>query len=64
MSVEVAAAITLLAIVVVGAAALLSRRSVIPAPVLLAVAGLVYAELPGPNVRLDPGGALVLIIPP
>ncbi|MGH3745011.1 MAG: Na+/H+ antiporter [Mycobacteriales bacterium] len=64
MSVEVAAAVTLLAVALVGAGALLSRRTGVPAPVLLAVAGLVYAELPGPNVRLDPKIALYLVIPP
>lgn len=64
MSVEVATAIALLAVALVGGGALLSRRTGVPAPVLLAVAGVIYAELPGPNVRLDPHVALYLIIPP
>ncbi len=64
MSVEVAATLTLLAVALVGLAAVLADRTALPAPVLLAVIGLVYAELPGPNVRLDPDLVLVLVIPP
>lgn len=64
MSVEVAVTVTLLAVALVGAAALVSSRTGLPAPVLLTVAGLVYAELPGPNVGLDPRMALYLLIPP
>ena len=64
MSVEVAAAVTLLAVALIGAASVLARRTGLPAPVLLAAAGLVYAELPGPNIRLDPDLVLVLVIPP
>lgn len=64
MSVQVAVAITLLAVALVGAAALVAARTSLPAPVLLSVAGLVYAELSGPHVRLDPQLALYLLIPP
>lgn len=64
MSVEVATALLLLALGLVGAAQLLAGRIGVPAPILLAVAGLVYAELPGPNVPLNPNLVMVLVIPP
>lgn len=43
----------------------LARRTSVPAPVLLAVAGLALGLLPGaPEVRLDPGLVQVLVLPP
>ncbi len=57
-------ALALAAVVAVGAAALLTKRTSLPAPVVLVVVGLVYAELPGPNVELDPDVILLLVLPP
>ena len=45
-------------------AALVARRTGLPSPALLALIGLAYAYLPGPNLKLDPEVVLVLIIPP
>jgi Na+/H+ antiporter len=47
------------------AVAALARRTSVPAPVLLAVAGLALGLLPGiPDVRVDPDLVLVLVLPP
>ena len=50
------------AVVVVGS--LVARRFAVPVPVVLVLAGLGYAMLPGPNVELDPDVVLVVVIPP
>jgi monovalent cation/hydrogen antiporter len=50
------------AVVVVGS--LLARRLGVPVPVVLVLAGLGYALLPGRNVELDPDVVLVVVIPP
>jgi hypothetical protein len=47
--------------VVVGS--LVARRLAVPVPVVLVLAGLGYALLPGPNVELDPDVVLVVVIP-
>lgn len=52
------------AVALTALAALAARRTGLPAPVLLVLAGLVYALLPGPNVTLDPEVILGLVIPP
>lgn len=36
----------------------------VPSAVVLVIVGLVYSELPGKNIRLDPDVVLVLVIPP
>ncbi len=41
-----------------------SHRIGLPSPVLLTVLGLVYAVLPGPNLRLDPEVVLDVVLPP
>ena len=50
------------AVVVVGS--LVARRFTVPVPVVLVLAGLGYALLPGPNVELDPDVVLFVVIPP
>ncbi|MGW6199050.1 Na+/H+ antiporter [Kribbella sp. NPDC055110] len=40
------------------------RRIGVPSSILLTLAGLVYAVLPGPKVALDPEVVLLLILPP
>jgi monovalent cation/hydrogen antiporter len=50
------------AVVVVGS--LVARRLAVPVPVVLVLAGLGYALLPGHNVQLDPDVVLVVVIPP
>ena len=42
----------------------LGRWSGVPEAVLLTLVGLVYAGLPGPNLRLDPEFVLDVVIPP
>jgi monovalent cation/hydrogen antiporter len=54
----------LAAIGVVVAGSLLARRLSIPVPVVLVLAGLAYALLPGRNVELDPELVLAVVIPP
>ncbi len=56
--------IVLIALAVVMAVHVLADRSGVPGAVLLVVAGLVYAVLPGPNLQLDPDVVLLLVIPP
>lgn len=43
---------------------LLTARTNIPAAVVLVIVGLVYSELPGQNIQLNPEVVLVLVIPP
>src|SRR5579875_1580786 len=51
-------------VAVIVAVGRVSERTGLPAAVLLTVAGLVYAVLPGPNLRLRPDLVLDLVIPP
>jgi CPA1 family monovalent cation:H+ antiporter len=51
-------------VAVVVAVGRISRWSGLPDAVLLTVVGLVYAVLPGPNLRLNPEVVLDLVIPP
>lgn len=52
---------TIVVVVVVGK---LSHRIGLPDAALLTVVGLVYALLPGPNIKLDPELVLDVILPP
>ena len=54
----------LAAVAVVLVGSLVARRLAVPVPVVLVLAGLGYAMLPGPNVELDPDVVLVVVIPP
>lgn len=56
--------VVLIGLAAVMAVHVLAERSGAPAAVLLVAAGLVYSVLPGPNLRLDPGVVLLLVIPP
>jgi CPA1 family monovalent cation:H+ antiporter len=51
-------------LLVVMLAHVVARRTGLPASVLLVLVGLLYAFLPGPNLRLDPEVVLVAVIPP
>ena len=57
-------ALGLAAVAVIVALQMLADRTGLPAAALLTLAGLIYAELPGPNVRLNPDVILTLVIPP
>ena len=57
-------ALGLAAVAVIVALQTLADRTGLPAAALLTLAGLIYAELPGPNVRLNPDVILTLVIPP
>ena len=59
---QVGFALAALAVVVLGS--LVARRLRLPVPVVLVLAGLAYAVLPGRNVELDPDLVLAVIIPP
>lgn len=52
------------AVALTALATLAARRTGLLSPVLLVVAGLVDALLPGPNVTLDPEIILGLVLPP
>jgi Na+/H+ antiporter len=54
----------LVMVAVIVLARLASDRVGIPFTILLTLAGLVYAVLPGPNLHLDPEIVLVLVLPP
>jgi CPA1 family monovalent cation:H+ antiporter len=54
----------LAAVAVVVLGSLVARRLRAPVPVVLVLAGLAYAMLPGRNVQLDPELVLVAVIPP
>jgi monovalent cation/hydrogen antiporter len=62
MKAHVALALAGLASVLV--AEVVARRLRLPSAVLLVLVGLAYAELPGPNLRLEPHLVLTLILPP
>ena len=57
-------AFILAAVAVIVALQFLADRTGLPAAALFTVAGLVYAVLPGPNLRLDPHVILTFVIPP
>jgi Na+/H+ antiporter len=57
-------ALVLAGVAVVVAANLLARASRLPTAVLLVIAGLVFAVLPGPTLELQPELVLILVIPP
>ena len=57
-------AFILAAVAVIVALQFLADRTGLPAAALFTVAGLVYALLPGPNLRLDPHVILTFVIPP
>lgn len=59
---QVGFALAATAVVVLGS--VLARRLHMPVPVVLVVAGLLYAALPGRNVGLEPELVLAVIIPP
>jgi Na+/H+ antiporter len=54
----------LAAVAVVVLGSLAARRLNVPVPVVLVLAGLGYALLPGRNVELDPDVVLAVVIPP
>src|ERR1700744_3860069 len=59
----------LLAFVLAAAAVLvivqvISNRTGLPAAAMLTLIGLAYAELPGPNVTLDPDVVMTFVLPP
>jgi Na+/H+ antiporter len=57
-------AFVLVMVGVIIVARLASDRSGLPYTILLTIAGLVYAVLPGPNLHLEPDIVLVLVLPP
>jgi len=59
---QVAFVLAMVAVII--AARLVADRANVPYTIVLTVCGLIYAALPGPNLRLDPHLVLVLIIPP
>jgi len=62
--VTVAIGLALAGVAVVVVLNMVARRTGLPAAVLLVVVGLVYSELPGPDLKLQPSFVLHLIIPP
>ncbi len=62
--VEDALLFVLCAVAVIVVVRKVSAKTGLPAAALLTVIGIVYAELPGPNVTLDPELVLTLVIPP
>ena len=59
---HVAFVLAMVAVILV--ARTVSDRLSVPYTIVLTVCGLIYAVLPGPNLRLDPHLILVLVIPP
>ena len=59
-----ALAFVLAAVAVIVVVQVLADKTGLPAAALLTVSGLIYAVLPGPDVRLDPGVILTFVIPP
>src|SRR5258708_37138992 len=57
-------AFILAAVAVIVMLQFLANRPGLPTAALLTVAGLVYAVLPGPNLKLDPHAILTFVIPP
>lgn len=56
--------VVLAMVLVVLAVRAASHKAGLPDAVLLTLAGLVYAVLPGPNLRLDPEIVLNIVLPP
>lgn len=54
--------LALSAVVVLGRG--LGKRIGVPSTILLTLAGLVYAVLPGPKLRLEPQAVLLFVLPP
>lgn len=59
-----AVALVLAGLAVVVALNVVARRAAVPSAVLLVLAGLMYAVLPGPNLTLQPNLVLEVVIPP
>jgi monovalent cation/hydrogen antiporter len=57
-------AFVLVSLAVIVAARLIADRLHVPYTIVLTVCGLLYAALPGRNVRLEPHLIMVLVIPP
>ena len=57
-----ALAFVLAAVAVIVVVQVLADKTGLPAAALLTVSGLIYAVLPGPDVRLDPGVILTFVI--
>ena len=57
-------AFVLAAVAVIVVVQVLADKTGLPAAALLTVSGLIYAVLPGPDVRLDPDVILTFVIPP
>ncbi len=64
MHAETVLLLVLAAVAVIVAARWLAGRTGLPSAALLTVAGLVYAQLPGPDLTLDPGIVLAVLLPP
>ncbi|GIF01505.1 Na+/H+ antiporter [Paractinoplanes rishiriensis] len=64
MSVEENLLFVLCAVAVIVAIRTLSHKTGLPSAALLTIIGIVYAELPGENVGLEPELVLTLVIPP
>jgi monovalent cation/hydrogen antiporter len=64
MSVEAVLLFVLAAVAVVVAVRWIAERTGLPDAALLPVIGIVYAELPGPNVELEPELILTFVLPP
>ena len=59
---QVAIALAATGVVMLGS--VLARRFRMPVPVVLVLAGLLYAALPGKNISLEPDLVLAVVIPP
>ena len=57
-------AFVLAAVAIIVVVQVLADKTGLSAAALLTVSGLIYAVLPGPDVRLDPGVILTFVIPP
>src|SRR5258706_352745 len=57
-------AFILAAVAVIVMLQFLANRTGLPTAALLTVAGLVYAVLPGPNIKVEPHAILTFVIPP
>ena len=64
MHVEETLVFILAAVAVVVALRWISEKTGLPSAALLTVVGIVYANLPGPNIELDPKLVLTFVIPP
>jgi Na+/H+ antiporter len=64
VTVEATLVFILAAVAVVVAVRWISERTGLPSAALLTIVGILYALLPGPNVKLDPQLILTFVIPP